>query len=395
MPVSGLCFVCDQSGNILRVLRDDMKIFASPDPPRSFFSLFDLSNKSEQLQFWHQLRGETAINNWVLNVRQDSLTTGYKFSGIVTGDEIFITAIEPEEDQVTVREWLIDIINEEQNMLRISEKSLSELKKKQRFTDEDVLNEMTLLNNEAINTQRQLKKQNEQVTKLNTTLQRVNTDLEQFTSVASHDLKEPLRMVISFMTLLKKNYGDQLDKKAHTYIDFAIDGGRRMLQLVNDLLEISHVAHKEKITELVNVNEIVTDVNQNILRLIEETGAQIIVKTSLPVISASRTEITQLIQNLVSNAIKFRKKEVQPVISIAAADKKDVWLFSIEDNGIGIDKEKFGKIFDIFARLNSHDYAGSGIGLAICKKIVEMNGGEIWLTSEQGKGSTFYFTVPK
>ena len=227
-------------------------------------------------------------------------------------------------------------------------------------------------------------------------LQQKNSELEQFAYVASHDLKEPLRMVTSFMGLLKNKYGSQLDEKAHTYIDFAVDGGRRMQQMIAGLLELSRTARADGVTEAVNLDDVLKEVKQNIFNLIEENKAEIIIKRELPILGIHKADITSLLQNLLSNAIKFRKKEVNPVILIDATEKKPEWLFSIEDNGIGVEKEKFEKIFEIFARLHSQSsYEGTGIGLAICKKIAERNGGQIWLESQEGKGSTFYFTIKK
>jgi signal transduction histidine kinase len=227
-------------------------------------------------------------------------------------------------------------------------------------------------------------------------LQQKNNELEQFAYVASHDLKEPLRMVTSFIGMLKNKYGYQLDAKAHTYIDFAVDGSKRMQQMIADLLELSRTASQDGVRELINLNDILNEVKQNIHKLIEENSAEIITKTELPVLTVYRADILRLLQNLLSNAIKFRKKEINPVIVVSMTEKEKEWLFRIEDNGIGIEPDKFEKIFEIFSRLHSQEsYEGTGIGLAICKKIVERNGGKIWLESEEEKGSVFYFTIKK
>jgi signal transduction histidine kinase len=227
-------------------------------------------------------------------------------------------------------------------------------------------------------------------------LQLKNDELEQFAFVASHDLKEPVRMVTSFMGLLKRKYGDQLDEKAHIYIDFAIDGGLRMQKMISDLLELSRTARQDAVRELVDLNDTLKEAKQNIFKLIEESHAEIITKTPLPIISSNKADITRLVQNLLINAIKFRKKEISPVIYLQATENQREWLFSMEDNGIGIDQEKLEKIFEVFARLHSHeDYEGTGIGLAVCKKVVEHYGGRIWAESENGTGSNFYFTINK
>ncbi len=229
-------------------------------------------------------------------------------------------------------------------------------------------------------------------------VQQKNNELEQFAYVASHDLNEPLRMVTSFMGLLKNKYENQLDEKAHTYINFALDGSVRMQKMISDLLDLSRTTNegRDKELEMVDLNEILEEVKQNIYILIEESNVEIIVKTKLPVLPVYRADISRLLQNLFSNAIKFRKKDIRQCIILNATEQENEWLFNIEDNGIGIEKEKFGKIFEIFGRLHSQEaYEGTGIGLAICKKIVEQNGGEIWLESEKGKGTIFYFTIKK
>lgn len=255
---------------------------------------------------------------------------------------------------------------------------------------------MTVLNNELVNTQRLLMKQNTEINRLNKQLQFINADLVQFTYVVSHDLKEPLRMVTSFMELLKSRHGYALDEKAKVYINFAVDGGRRMQKMIDDLLELSRIGRENSVKEFTDINAIVKEVKENILKLTEETGAEIIIKTELPFLSVYRSDIVRLMQNLISNAIKFRKKDIPPVIYVNAKEEKDGWLFSIEDNGIGIEKEKFEKIFEIFTRLHAREsYEGSGIGLAVCKKVVQHHGGTIWVESEEGIGSTFYFKLLK
>jgi len=227
-------------------------------------------------------------------------------------------------------------------------------------------------------------------------VQQKNDELEQFAYVASHDLQEPLRMVTSFMGMLKNRYGDQLDEKAHTYINFAVDGGKRMQIMISDLLELSRIGRSDTLKELTSLDDIIKEVEQDLFKLIDETHASIIINTRLPQLSVYRGDMSRLIQNLLSNAIKFRKKEIDPVILLSCTEQKDMWLICVEDNGIGIEKDKFDKIFEIFGRLHSQNtYPGSGIGLAVCKKIVERHGGNIRVDSQEGNGSTFCFTIEK
>ncbi|MDQ3551870.1 MAG: ATP-binding protein [Bacteroidota bacterium] len=265
------------------------------------------------------------------------------------------------------------------------------------FTNDiDVLNKMSQLNNELVNTQRLLLKKNEEISYLNKKLSAANTNLEQLMYVVSHDLKEPLRMVNSFMLLLKNKYAQILDEKANTYIGFAVDGGKRMQAMITDLLELSHTAAYNGHKELADLHLLFNEAQQNLFNLIKESEAEIVIEGKLPELMVYKTDIIRLFQNLVGNAIKFKKRDATPAITLKVVENKDEWLISVKDNGIGIPAEKFEKIFEIFSRVHSkEEYAGTGIGLASCKKIVEVNGGTIWLESEENIGSTFYFTMPK
>lgn len=225
-------------------------------------------------------------------------------------------------------------------------------------------------------------------------LQASNTELERFAYVASHDLQEPLRMISSFLHLLEKDMEGQLTETTKQYIYFVTEGANRMKRLIEDLLQYSRVgSSRENFTE-VNCNELIANIRTIFDLRIRETGAILHIKP-LPVISAVYVQLQQLFQNLVSNALKYYKNNV-PEIEIGCNDRDDKWEFYVKDNGIGIDPKYFDKIFIIFQRLhNKTDYSGTGIGLAICKKIVEKHSGAIWVQSEPEKGSTFYFTIPK
>ena len=225
-------------------------------------------------------------------------------------------------------------------------------------------------------------------------LARSNRDLEQFASVASHDLQEPLRMVAAYTQLLAERYQGKLDANADKYIHYAVDGALRMQTLVQDLLAFSRVGRNGRHARLVDINEILRMVIGNLQAVIRETNAQLECN-SLPSVVADQTQMLQLFQNLVGNALKFRGADI-PRISIAATKTGEEWLFSVADNGIGIGPEHAETVFVIFKRLHTHaEYPGSGIGLAICKKIVEQHGGCIWVESQPGQGSTFKFTLPE
>lgn len=240
------------------------------------------------------------------------------------------------------------------------------------------------------------------LTELNTDLQQKakelaisNAELEQFAYVASHDLQEPLRMVTSFLAMLEKKYGAVIDEKGKKYIGFAVDGAKRMRQIILDLLEFSRVGSIDDKLEEVDLNEIVAELK---ILFTKQTGEKdaYIHSEILPVLIAYKTPLRQVFQNLVSNALKYRRKEVAPQINISVEEQKDRWQFSVSDNGIGIEEEYFDKIFIIFQRLHNKDeFSGTGMGLAISKKIIESHGGKIWVDSEEGKGTTFYFTLLK
>lgn len=222
-----------------------------------------------------------------------------------------------------------------------------------------------------------------------------NAELEQFAYVASHDLQEPLRMVTGFLTQLDKKYGDSLDAKAKQYIAFAVDGAKRMRQIILDLLDFSRVGKTVNALESVSAKALVDEVCQLQKALIEENHA-VIHCHPLPTVRTYRAPLLQVFQNLIGNALKYRKESIPPEIVIQAIENPTEWLFSIQDNGIGISEEYFEKIFVIFQRLhNKEKYSGTGIGLSIVKKIIENLGGRIWLESEPDRGSTFYFTIPK
>ncbi|MEJ7769331.1 MAG: ATP-binding protein, partial [Chitinophagaceae bacterium] len=223
-----------------------------------------------------------------------------------------------------------------------------------------------------------------------------NKELEQFAYVTSHDLQEPLRMITSFLSLIEKKYGNLIDEKGKQYIHFAVDGAKRMRQIILDLLEFSKVGktHSNNL-ETVDLNEVLSDIIFINRKQIDEINAVVEVG-NLPVLQSYRTPLHQLFKNLVCNALIYHKPGVAPHIIVSCESNTDQWLFEVKDNGIGIDPEYFEKIFIMFQRLHNKDeFSGTGIGLAICKKIIENFNGKIWVESEIGKGSCFYFTIVK
>ncbi|WP_052374191.1 ATP-binding protein [Methanobacterium sp. SMA-27] len=224
-------------------------------------------------------------------------------------------------------------------------------------------------------------------------LEQSNKDLQQFAYVASHDLREPLRMITSFLQLLERRYYDQLDEDANEFIGFAVNGAKRLDYMINDLLEYSRVANTKREFSKVDVNKVLEYTILNLKSAIDDSSAEI-TYDALPTLFADEQLMILLFQNLISNSIKYRREEI-PKISISAIKESNQYLFTVKDNGIGMSPKHLKKIFTIFQRLHTkEEYEGTGIGLAITQKIVHQHAGEIWVESEPGKGSTFYFTIP-
>lgn len=239
------------------------------------------------------------------------------------------------------------------------------------------------------------KRLEELVRATNVELQRSNEELEQFAYVASHDLQEPLRVVASYGNLLQQRYHEVLaaDERMTKYIEHMVDGATRMQSLINDLLELSRIGTSNKEPQLTDCTRILEEALDNIRVAIQESGARVI-HDPLPSVVVDAGQITQLLQNLISNGIKFRGEEA-PIVHVGAQRIGDEWIISVQDNGIGLEPQYLQDIFVIFKRLHGQGaYAGTGLGLAIARKIVERHNGRIWVESELGKGSTFYFSLP-
>lgn len=353
-----------------------------------------------------------AIYDW--NIENNELFLGEGFN-ILFGYDI-------KDSSHSVESWMSHIHPEDENEVAEELNLLLQNKKEVDFyaeyrylkSDGDyayVINRGIVSRDELGNAQRmvgaitditQRKNYEESLQKLNENLEQhakelaiSNRELEQFAFVTSHDLQEPLRMISSFLTQLERKYGDHLDDKAHLYIHFAVDGAKRMRQIILDLLDFSTIGKSTDLKENVDINEIVEETCQLHRKTIEETGATI-VKENLPTILVQRAVIEEIFQNLIENTLKYRKEGVPPEVVISATETKEEWIFSIKDNGIGIDEEYFDKIFTIFQKLHQNEkYEGTGMGLAIVKKSVENLGGNIWVESTSGEGSDFIFSIKK
>ena len=230
--------------------------------------------------------------------------------------------------------------------------------------------------------------------KTNQELARSNAELEQFASIASHDLQAPLATIANYAQLLEERDKDNLDAKAHQFIHKIVKGSSRMQKLIDDLLEYSRVSSRGQKFEVCDCNRILEEVMANLQGVIHKNKASLSYSL-MPVVMGDNSQLVQLFQNLISNAIKYHGDE-PPVIEITSLNQNEYWLFAVRDNGIGIDPKYFSRIFQIFQRLHTQEaYSGTGIGLAICQKILARHGGKIWVESELGQGATFYFTLPQ
>ncbi|MFJ3704424.1 MULTISPECIES: CHASE3 domain-containing protein [Streptomyces] len=228
-----------------------------------------------------------------------------------------------------------------------------------------------------------------------TELRRSNSELEQFAYVASHDLQEPLRKVASFCQLLEKRYSAELDDRGRQYIDFAVDGAKRMQVLINDLLTFSRVGRVQQSWKPVDLDAALDRALTNLTLAVEESGAVVVREEPLPELLGDSTSLTMVWQNLVGNAVKFRRPDVPCRIAVGCVREGDDWHLTVADNGIGIAPEFADKVFIIFQRLHARDeYEGTGIGLSLCRKIIEFHGGRIWLDPETAEGTLIHFTLP-
>ncbi|CAA7626444.1 ATP-binding protein [Magnetospirillum sp. UT-4] len=236
----------------------------------------------------------------------------------------------------------------------------------------------------------------DRLTRLVGDLDSSNRELEQYAYVASHDLREPLRMVSAYVDLLDRRYGDKLDADAREFIAFARDGAQRMDGMILDLLQLSRVGRMGDPAAVVRLHEVVAEALENLAVSVRECAATITLPERLPEVWGSRNELVRLFQNLIANALKYRHDQRTPEIAVTVEAEGDDWLFAVADNGIGIEAQYGERIFMIFQRLHARDrYDGTGIGLALCRKIVHHHGGRIWVRSDPGQGSTFLFTLPR
>ncbi|QED36547.1 PAS domain S-box protein [Antarcticibacterium arcticum] len=343
-------------------------------------NLLEWSESYYEVYGFPKISPEKTLQQWELNIHKHDRENVVKKlnASLKSSDEVWnceYRLIQPDKKIAVVRERGFIIRDENGEAIRMigSLQDITQLTQNERALEE--------LNHELEKHSRELAVS--------------NAELEQFAYIASHDLQEPLRMVTGFLTQLQRKYDDQLDDKARQYIHFATDGAVRMRQIILDLLDYSRVGKLKYNYEIIDLNLLVNDIIKLHYNLIQDTKT-IIEINDLPIIKAALTPLQRVLSNLITNSIKYSKEEVSPVIKISVIEQAKEWEIIVTDNGIGINELFYDKIFVIFQRLHSRDdYSGTGIGLAICKKIVENHGGKIWVVSQEGVGSSFHFTIPK
>lgn len=392
---NGLNLVCNQEGQIKDVLFDDLGLISKDRLPIPFADIIDKESLKKAADFWKNILDNDFVFDFELYVKREKMEPmTMKFSGGSLNNQVWIIAASRNKVLQKMLHEMMLINNEQQNLIRSAEKKLSKINDNTLEPSLDLYDELSGMNNELMNTQRKLTKKNQEILWLNKQLRETNKELQHFAYSVSHDLKEPLRMVRSFMKRLDKKYGDTLDDKAKKYIFYAVDGAERMDTLINELLEYSRIGRENNQFESTDLNKLLGDVEKLYHSRFEETGGSLS-WTELPEITCQRVPLQQVFNNLISNSIKYRKEDESSEIFVSLEEKPDAWLFSVTDNGMGIKPEHHSEIFDLFKKVDDKSTSGGGIGLAICKKIVEEHKGNIWVESEPGKGSTFYFTIAK
>lgn len=387
---------CNKQGIVKNIFLDTISLLENIELPVGIHSLVLPDSIKGLGDFWLSIQKKSMAKNTLLSLSFNDKEVAYLFSGYLLKETILLCGNTELSFTEKALEEIMLINNEQSNQIRLTEKKMAKILKedKEREINEAFLNDFTSLNNELINNKRELMRKNQRIELLNEELGAVNENMTMFTYSVSHDLKEPVRMISSFLTLFHQKYGDSLDEKGQTYINFALDGANRLSKMMEDLLAY-HRSSNIDTNETVDLNDVLLEVKKILQKEINDNNVQIN-SAKLPVVKGSNAGFTQVFQNLISNAIKFIPEERTPKIFINVDEDDAHYTFSVKDNGIGIAENKRQEVFNLFKRLNApKQYEGSGMGLAMVKLSIERMGGKVWLESEEGKGSTFYFNIRK
>lgn len=391
-----IILACTKQGILKQIFLDTGCLLENIQLPISLHSLVSEGSLMDLGNFWIAINDKSMEENTTLTLTYDEKHLDFIFSGYLLDKTVLLCGNTELSATEKVLEGIMAINNEQANQIRLNEKKVHSIPTlvDKREINESFLNDFTSLNNELINNKRELTQKNQKIELLNKKLNSANENMSLFTYSVSHDLKEPVRMMKSFLTLLHKKYGDSLDEKGQTYMDFALDGANRLSKMMADLL-VYHQSSNFETSEKVDLNNVLLEVKYVLQQEIELKKAQITYK-NFPILIGSSTGFLQIFQNLISNAIKFVTEGKSPIISIKLEENDFFYTFMVSDNGIGIAKKHNREAFHPFKRLNSpQQYDGTGMGLAIVRKSVEKMGGEVWLESEINNGTTVYFTIKK
>lgn len=387
---------CNKHGVLTQIFSDTGSLLENIELPVGLHSLVSPISIKELGIFWLSIQEKSMEENTVLTLSYNDRHLKYIFSGYLLNETILLCGNTGLTSTEKALEEIMSINSEQANQIRLAEKKVGNILKKveKKEMNEAFLNDFSSINNELINNKRELMRKNQEIELLNNELNAVNENLTMFTYSVSHDLKEPVRMIKSFLNLLHKKYRESLDQKGQTYLDFAFDGSNKLSKMMADLLEY-HQSSNFDITESVDLNGVLQEVRYILQKEIEVKSAKITYE-KLPTLNGSSTGFLQIFQNLISNAIKFVSDGKKPIISINLEENETYYTFMVKDNGIGIAENQRQEAFNLFKRFNSQEqYEGSGMGLAMVRQSIERMGGEVWLESEKGEGSTVYFTIKK
>ncbi len=391
-----IILACNKHGIVEQIFLDTGSILENIKLPVGLHSLVSPISIKELGDFWLSIHEKSMVENTVLTLSFNDNHLSYIFSGYLLKDMVVLCGNTELTTTEKALEEIMLINNEQANQIRLTEKKVGNLINEvdNKEMNEAFLNDFSSLNNELINNKRELIQKNQRIELLNKELNAVNQNMTMFTYSVSHDLKEPLRMVKSFLTLLQRKYGETLDEKGRSYVDIALDGANRLSKMMTDLLAYHQSSNLDSM-ESVDLNNVFLEVKGILQKEIEEKNAKI-TSVKLPTVNCSSTGLIQVFQNLISNAIKFVPDERTPNVSIDLEEDDNHYTFMVKDNGIGIAENQRQEVFKLFKRLNaSQQYEGTGLGLAMVRKSIEMMGGEVWLESEEDKGTTVYFTIIK
>ncbi len=386
---------CNQQGIVQEILLDDGGFLKDLVLPERVHNLVLSASMDALGNFWQSMQDKVMGDDTMLTLSHNEKQMHFKFSGYLLKETVLLCGNTELTSTEKALEEVILINNEQANQIRLTEKKAdNRLRTTKKEVNEFFLDDFSALNNELVNSKRELIRKNHKIELLNKELNAVNEHMTMFTYSVSHDLKEPVRMVQSFLNLFYKRYGGNLEEKGQAYINMALDGANKLSNMLTELLAY-HQSSSFSTTDTVDLNDVFLEVIDILQTKIQKKKAQISSEI-LPVIKGSSAGYRQVFQNLISNAIKFVPEGKTPVVVITLEEHDSMFILKIQDNGIGIDKSQGQEAFNLFKRLNApQQYEGTGVGLAMVKKTIERMGGKVWLESELGLGSTFHFSIKK